>query len=61
MPIRSFREIRFMEGLASPELVRQSYELLTFLADRVPHDDLERFLTVARRYIRDNEDETIAR
>lgn len=57
--IRSFRESRFVDGLSSPELVRHSFDLLNFLSERVPHEDLERYLAVARTYLRANEDECL--
>lgn len=58
--IRAFRESRFVDGIGSPELVRHSFDLLNFLAERVPHEDLERFLAVTRAYIRQNEDDCLA-
>jgi hypothetical protein len=58
--LRAFRESRHIDGLSSPELVRHSYELLGFLADRVPKDRLEGFLTVARRYVMAHEDECLS-
>jgi hypothetical protein len=54
--MRAFRESRHIDGLSSPELVRHSYELLGFLAERVPSDKLDWFLTIARRYIMQHED-----
>ena len=57
--IRAFRESRFVDGLSTPELVRHSFDLLNFLSERVPHDDLERYLTSARLYIRANEDDCL--
>ena len=57
--IRSFRESRFVDGIGSAELVRHSFDLLNFLAERVPHEDLERFLAVARAYIRENADDCL--
>jgi hypothetical protein len=59
LKIRAFRESRFVDGLSSPELVRHSFDLLNFLSERVPHADLERYLAVARTYLRANEDECL--
>jgi hypothetical protein len=58
--MRTFRESRHIDGLSSSELVRHSYELLCFLGERVPKDELERFLTIARRFIMQNEDECLS-
>jgi hypothetical protein len=58
--LRAFRESRHIDGLSSPELLRHSYELLGFLAERVPSDKLEGFLTVARRYVIEHEDECLS-
>lgn|SRR5581483_5584939 len=58
--IRAFRESRHIDGRSSPELVRHSYELLGFLAERVPRGQLDRYLATARTYLRQNEDECLA-
>jgi hypothetical protein len=58
--MRTFRESRHVDGLSSSELVRHSYELLGFLGERVPNDELERFLAIARTYIMQNEDECLS-
>ena len=58
--MRTFRESRHIDGLSSSELIRHSYELLGFLGERVPSDRLERFLTIARTFIMQNEDECLS-
>jgi hypothetical protein len=55
--MRSFRQSRHIHGISSPELVRQSCELLDFLGERVPPDKLQQFLAIARTYIMRNQDE----
>jgi hypothetical protein len=57
--MRTFREHRYINGFSSPELVRDSYELLGLLGERVPSDNLERFLAIARTYITQHEDECL--
>jgi hypothetical protein len=58
--MRAFRQIRHINGISSSELVRHSYELLGFLGEQVPNDDLERFLAMARTYIIQNEHECLS-
>jgi hypothetical protein len=58
--MRAFRQSRYINGSCSSELVRHSYELLGFLAERVPREKLERFLATARTYIMQNEDECLS-
>jgi hypothetical protein len=58
--MRSFRQCRHIDGPASSELVRHSYELLGFLTERIPGDNLECFLATARAYIKQNEDECLS-
>ena len=59
--MRAFRESRHIDGPASAELVRHSYELLGFLEERIPRDNLNRFLATARTYIFQNEAECLSR
>lgn len=58
--MRAFRESRFIDGSSSSELTGHSYELLGFLVDRIPAEELERFLAMARTYIIQNEDECLS-
>lgn len=58
--MRAFRESRYTNGLSSSELLKDSYELLDFLAERVPDDAMERFVATARTYIAQNEDKCLA-
>lgn len=58
--MRAFRESRHIDGPSSSELARHSYELLGFLADRVPEDELERYLATARTYVMQNEGECLS-
>src|ERR1700712_5171551 len=53
--MRAFRESRAIDDLASSELARHSTELLSFLDERIPSDELERFLAIARTYVMQNE------